>query len=41
MPMAGILILLYVRVMEHSLGALLAQLNDEGHEQAIYYLRGR
>src|SRR5436853_5774714 len=24
--------------MEHSLGALLAQHNDEGHEQAIYYL---
>src|SRR5436190_12400326 len=24
--------------MEHSLGALLAQKNDEGHEQAIYYL---
>src|SRR4051812_14412579 len=24
--------------MEHSLGALLAQKSDEGHEQAIYYL---
>src|SRR5436853_6794569 len=24
--------------MEHSLGALLAQHNDEGHDQAIYYL---
>jgi len=24
--------------MDHSLGALLAQKNDEGHEQAIYYL---
>jgi len=24
--------------MDHSLGALLAQKNDDGHEQAIYYL---
>ena len=24
--------------MDHSLGALLAQKNDEGYEQAIYYL---
>ena len=24
--------------MEHSLGALLAQKSDKGHEQAIYYL---
>jgi len=24
--------------MNHSLGALLAQTNDEGHEQTIYYL---
>jgi len=30
--------LIYVRVMNHSLGALLAQNNDQGHEQAIYYL---
>jgi len=30
--------LLYVRVMDHSLGALLAQKNDENHEHAIYYL---
>ncbi|XP_020249430.1 uncharacterized protein LOC109826820 [Asparagus officinalis] len=30
--------LLYVRAMEHSLGALLAQNNDEGQEQATYYL---
>jgi len=29
---------IYVRVMDHSLGALLAQNNDQGHEQAIYYL---
>jgi len=30
--------LFYVRAMDHSLGALLAQKNDKGHEQAIYYL---
>ena len=30
--------LLYVRAMNHSLGTLLAQNNDEGYEQAIYYL---
>src|SRR3954464_14367630 len=30
--------LLYVRSMDHSLGALLTQHNDEGYEQAIYYL---
>jgi len=24
--------------MDHSLGALLAQKNDDGHERAIYYL---
>jgi len=30
--------LLYIRAMDHSLGALLAQKNDEGFEQAIYYL---
>ena len=30
--------LIYVRTMDHSLGALLAQNNDQGHEQAIYYL---
>src|SRR5436189_5550262 len=28
---------LYVRSMEHSLAALLAQKSDEGHEQSIYY----
>ena len=33
-------ILAYVRAMDHSLGALLTQKNDEGHEQAIYYLSG-
>jgi len=30
--------LIYVRAMDHSLGALLAQNNDQGYEQAIYYL---
>jgi len=30
--------LLYVRAMDHSLGALLAQKNDESAEQAIDYL---
>jgi len=30
--------LLYVRVMDHSLGTLLAQKNDEGFKQVIYYL---
>jgi len=30
--------LIYVRAMDHSLGALLAQNNDQGHDQAIYYL---
>src|SRR4051812_23012621 len=29
---------LYVRAMEYSLGALLAQKSDEGHENAVYYL---
>ena len=35
---AGKPFLLYVRAMDHSLGVLLAQKNDEGAEQAIYYL---
>ena len=30
--------MLYVKAMDHSLGALLAQKDDDGHEQAIYYL---
>jgi len=37
-PVSGKPFLIYVRVMDHSLGALLAQNNDQGHEQAIYYL---
>ena len=30
--------LIYGRAMDHSLVALLAQNNDQGYEQAIYYL---
>ena len=30
--------LIYVRVMDHSLGALLAENNNQGYDQAIYYL---
>jgi len=30
--------LIYIRAMDHSLRVLLAQNNDQGHEQAIYYL---
>ena len=30
--------LIYIRAMDHSLGVLLAQNNDQGHEHAIYYL---
>ena len=30
--------LIYVRAIDHSLGALLAQNNDQGRGQAIYYL---
>jgi len=37
-PTSGKSFLLYVKVMDHSLGALLAQKNDDGHEHAIYYL---
>jgi len=29
---------IYVRAMDHSLGALLAQNNNQGHEHAIYIL---
>jgi len=37
-PTLGKPFLLYVKAMDHSLGALLAQKDDNGHEQAIYYL---
>jgi len=37
-PVVGKPLLLYVRAMDHSLGDLLIQKNDEGAAQAIYYL---
>jgi len=37
-PVSGKPFLIYVRAMDHSLEALLAQNNNQGHEQAIYYL---
>ena len=37
-PISGKSFLLYVKAMNHSLGALLAQKDENGHEQAIYYL---
>jgi len=37
-PVSGKLFVLYVRAMDHSLRALLAQNNDQNHEHAIYYL---
>jgi len=37
-PQAGKSFLLYVRAINHSLGALLAQKNEDGYEQAVYYL---
>jgi len=37
-PISGKPFLLYVKAMNYSLGALLAQKDDDGYEQAIYYL---
>ena len=37
-PIKGRPLILYVAVLERSLGALLAQNNDEGKENALYYL---
>jgi len=37
-PVSGKFFLLYVRIMDHFLGALLAQNNDQNHKQAMYYL---
>jgi len=37
-PTTGKSFLLYVKAIDHSLVALLTQKNDDGHEQAIYYL---
>jgi len=37
-PVLGKSFIIYVRVMDHCLDALLAKNNDQGHEQAICYL---
>ncbi|KAJ8649213.1 hypothetical protein MRB53_002236 [Persea americana] len=37
-PRIGNQFILYARALDHSLGALLAQENDEGKEAALYYL---
>jgi len=37
-PISGKPFLLYMKAMDYSFGALLAQKNDDGHEHAIYYL---
>ena len=36
-PVSGKLFLLYVRVMDHSLGTLLTQKNDEGAKQDLLF----
>lgn len=37
-PILGKPFILYKRALDHSLGALLGQNNDEGKEVAFYYL---
>jgi len=37
-PMSGKPFLIYIQIMDHSLGASLVQNNDHGYEQAIYYM---
>lgn len=37
-PITGEPLILYVAALERSLGALLAQNNEEGKENALYYL---
>jgi len=37
-PISGKPFMLYVKAMDHSLGALLPQKDNDGHGQAIYYL---
>ena len=37
-PILGRPLILYISVQEQSLGVLLAQKNDEGKENALYYL---
>lgn len=35
---SGMTFLIYVKDLDHALDTLLAQANNEGHKQAIYYL---
>jgi hypothetical protein len=37
-PIQGRPFILYTRALDHSLGAMLAQKDDEGHSRALYYL---
>ena len=37
-PIKGKPLILYIAALDHSLGALLAQNNDQGKENALYYL---
>ena len=37
-PKSGKPFLIYIKAMNHSISALLAQDDDNGHEQAVYYL---
>ncbi|KAL0361831.1 UNVERIFIED_CONTAM: hypothetical protein Sradi_3867600 [Sesamum radiatum] len=37
-PVPGLPLILYVAAQEHSVGILLAKKNDEGKENALYYL---
>ena len=37
-PTHGRPLILYTAALEHSLGAMLAQNNDEGKENALYYI---
>ena len=40
-PINGKPLILYTRALENSLGAMLAQKDDEGNEKALYYLSRR
>ena len=40
-PTSGRPLLLYLSILDMALGCMLAQLNDLGNEQAIYYLSKR
>ena len=37
-PIIGLLLIFYIATQERSVGALLAQENDKGKENALYYL---